>query len=158
MLVICLGVSRYSLLLDNVWGTEPQRPFFRAESNGRHLGTKYEVSIRYRIRGNFVVSEYISEGVNCCLWSYCFANPFFLSAGPESGSGIYIYNGPDPRIRILHPTSKCLSANISFKFTTVLPVPEKHSRPHWPKTTAIFEAFTATCQKFAAAWYFKAQQ
>ncbi len=30
---------------------------------------------------------------------------------------------------------------------TVLPGPDKHSRPHAPKTTAIFEAFTATYQK-----------
>jgi hypothetical protein len=32
-----------------------------------------------------------------------------------------------------------------------LPGPEKHSRPHSPKTTVIFEAFSATYQKFAAA-------
>jgi hypothetical protein len=29
----------------------------------------------------------------------------------------------------------------------VLPAPDKHSRPHSPKTTAIFEAFTATFPK-----------
>jgi hypothetical protein len=29
----------------------------------------------------------------------------------------------------------------------VLPGPDKHSRPHLPKTTAIFEAFTATFAK-----------
>ncbi len=33
----------------------------------------------------------------------------------------------------------------------VLPGPDKHSRPHSPKTTAIFKAFTATYKKFAAA-------
>ncbi len=30
----------------------------------------------------------------------------------------------------------------------VLPGPDKHSRPHLPKTTAIFKAYTATYKKF----------
>ncbi len=38
----------------------------------------------------------------------------------------------------------------NFQITTkatVLPGPDKHSRPHSPKTTELFEAFTATYQR-----------
>jgi hypothetical protein len=37
----------------------------------------------------------------------------------------------------------------------VLPGPDKHSRPHPPKTTAIFEAFTATNQKICCCMIFQ---
>ncbi len=36
-----------------------------------------------------------------------------------------------------------------------LPGPEKHSRPHLPKTMAIFEAFTATYQKICPCMIFQ---
>jgi len=37
----------------------------------------------------------------------------------------------------------------------VLPGPDKHSRPHSPKTTAIFKAFTATYQKICCCMIFQ---
>jgi hypothetical protein len=40
-------------------------------------------------------------------------------------------------------------------YTAVLPGPDKHSRPHPPKTTAIFEAFTATNQKICCCMIFQ---
>ena len=57
---------------------------------------------------------------------------------------------------------RLLHCHASAALRSVLPGPVKHSRPHSPKTTAIFEAFTVTwgpsIKKFAAAWYFKAQK
>jgi hypothetical protein len=41
-----IGSVKTQFTFDNVWGTEP-KTFLRAESNGRHLGTKCEVSIPY---------------------------------------------------------------------------------------------------------------
>jgi hypothetical protein len=38
---------------------------------------------------------------------------------------------------------------------SVLPGPDKHSRPHSPKTTAIFEAFTATYQQICCCMIFQ---
>jgi hypothetical protein len=57
-----------------------------------------------------------------------------------------------------HPPPLWLSPPPSGSRLPVFPGPEKLSRPHSIKTTAIFEAFTANYPKFAAAWYFKAQQ
>ncbi len=50
------------------------------------------------------------------------------------------------------------TSQTKYRLFAVLPGPDKHSQPHSPKTTAIFEDFTATYQKICAAWYFKAQQ
>ena len=44
--------------------------------------------------------------------------------------------------------SSAVSRLLQRNCGAVLPVPDKHSRPHLPKTTAIFKAYTATCQKF----------
>jgi hypothetical protein len=38
---------------------------------------------------------------------------------------------------------------------SVLPGPDKHLRPHSPKTTAIFEAFTATYEKICCCMIFQ---
>ena len=44
---------------------------------------------------------------------------------------------------------------IDHWFLSVLPGPDKHSRPHPPKTTAIFEAFTATNKKICCCMIFQ---
>ncbi len=48
----------------------------------------------------------------------------------------------------------CLSSKLQ-NTDSVLPGPDKHSRPHSPKTTAIFKAFTATYQKICCCMIFQ---
>ncbi len=99
-------------------------------------------------RWHFCLQDRCSE-VSLKIWLYLVQlqhQNAYAEGGPVENGFKVVCNRP-PRPHLL-PSRNCLSA--------VLPGPDKHSRPHSSKTTAIFEAFTATYKKFAATWYFKA--
>ncbi len=60
------------------------------------------------------------------------------------------------RSKLEVPRLTCLGRKSNTCFRgAVLPSPDKHSRPHSPKTRAIFEAFTATYQQISCCMIFQ---
>ncbi len=106
-----------------------------------------------------VQGEGVQEKDEGYLWLAIVANAIRKGVGhlthTQFGTGLGGWNGPTNHCICVNGCSAEGVKKESQIFSCAQQCCQKQSRPHSPKTTAIFEAFTVTCQKICCCMIFQ---